>query len=390
MQLNLHKILKNNPQADPDARVVNQFEQRLLAEAVKQQQAHRSKLYRWITRGSSLAACVAVLLFVFIPHNSDSFAAMQETIRQSDYLAVQIRIELSVPMTNKTIPLSQTQSWISRTQGIRSDISIFGRPALQLWHPWVGDTLLINHIHQVTLPIRLPVTIDPRQLRRFNPANLIEQISRLSGKPQRIESENLDMVGYQINSQALQLPANARVEVWADRGSNRPRRIHCEIPLPNGSRMLWVVDHFAWGHDDVPAQFKPTNPKSYKQAQPLQIPDPSLRAVAKSFRNFAKQTGGTFPSSQTLPWQGATAVIVQAMRQSDLKDTQINKKSVAGLAQALAGGIYLLQAYEQGKQITYHGDVVRLGDSQELLRITSSDGSMKTIDGKLNIKAIEP
>lgn len=391
MQPSLPEILKNNPQPEPDAQFVNALEKRLRQEATSRQMVHRNKLYRWVTSCSTLAACVALLLFLLIPHNSDSFAAMQQVIRQSNHLSVQIQLQMLVPLSETPIMLSQTQSWVSRHEGIRSDISIFGRPALVLWHPWVGDTLCIDHIHKVTTPIRLPDTIDPRELLQFNPSNLIQQISRITGKPTRIESDDKTTVGFRVDSSVLKLPANANVEVWVDRASNRPVRIACNIPLPNSTRLLWTADHFAWDPEDIPEQLKPTNPQSYKQLAPLPIPTPSLDTVAISLRHYAQHSHGSFPTSQTLPWQAVIQAIIQTMQQpQQLKSTKLSKKEMAGLADALAGGIYLLRAREQGAHIKYNGHQVQLGDDRELLRINHTNGKIQTIDGNLKIKVLKP
>ena len=63
MKPNLEKILKNNPQARPDPAFVNELQEKLRNQATSFQQAHRSKLYRWGTRCSTVAASVALLLF---------------------------------------------------------------------------------------------------------------------------------------------------------------------------------------------------------------------------------------------------------------------------------------------------------------------------------------
>lgn len=368
----------------PSAKFAQHLEQQLRHEAMRQQPYRHGKLYHWITRGSTLAACVALLLFLLIPHNTDTFAAMQETVMQSDNMAAQIRMEMVMGEMNLSLPISITQSWMSRRQGIRSDVSFMGQQMVQLWHPWEGDCLLIDHLHRMTIPIQMPKEIDARELLRFDPSMLIYRITQWAGKPQTIDSNNSLLQGYRLDCTVLQLPNNANVEVWVNRKTLLPSRIVCQIPLDNGSRLDWIADHFAWTASAVPARLKPIIPSSYAQKEPLQIPTPNLDAVARSLKNYAWLTKGSFPGKQTLPWQGAIHVFTQSVQDPNLlKERTFTKQQLVDLADALSGGIFILRALEQGADITYQGENMRLGDDRNLLTIQYPDGKRQTINGKL-------
>ena len=392
MQDNLNELLKHLPRDKPDAAFVDQFDQELQAQAASLKQKHCMQFKRWVTSCSTLAACLGLLLFLLIPHNNDSFAAMQNILRQSSYMGVKHRLELHVPLVDSTITLSETQSWASREQGIRSDISVFGNLAFVLWQPWEGQTVFINHIHKITTPIDLPDSIDPSELLRLTPANLVQQISHITGKPQRITSEDPSLIGYQIDSHVLQLPENTVVEVWLDQMSKRPTRINCDIPLPNGTHLVWTTDQFTWDPTDAPSQLEPISPIENKITKPLKIPTPSIHTVARSLRNYAALTNGNFPSSQTLPWQGITQIITQSIEHPNQMKaaTIVSKKEAAELAQALAGGIYILRAREKGARINYRGEKIKFGDPTELLRIHHPDGRIESLDGNLQLKVLAP
>lgn len=366
------------------ATFTQQLEQRLVLEAMRSHPRRHGKLYHWITRGSTLAACVALLLFLLIPHNTDTFAAMQETVMRTDNMAAQIRMEMVMGEMNLSLPISMTQSWMSRRQGIRSDVSFMGQQMVQLWHPWDGDCLLIDHIHRMTIPIQLPKEVDTRELLQFDPSMLIYRITQWAGRPQEIQSDNSMLQGYRLDSAVLQLPRKANIEVWVNRKTLLPSRIVCQIPLDNGSRLDWIADHFTWTASAVPAMLKPIIPNGYAQQQPLPIPTPSMDAVALTLKNYAWLTKGSFPGKHTLPWQGAIQIFTQSMQNPNvLKEHSFTKQQLTDLADALSGGIFILRAMERGANITYHGENMKLGDERNLLTIQYPDGQQQTINGKL-------
>ncbi|MFG0249711.1 MAG: hypothetical protein ACF8OB_12550 [Phycisphaeraceae bacterium JB051] len=383
MEPNYHKLLKNLPQDAPDAAVTTQFEKQLQQEARTLSQKRHLQFYRWITRGSSLAACFALVLFLFMSRGNDSFAAMQQLIRQTDYMRVTIDMDLYVPLFDQNMRLSTTRSWINRQSGLCSDIDIMGKPALRLWHPWDGDTILINHIHQVATPIRVPADIDPSELLQFNPAQFIQRISQITGKPQQIDSDDEQTLCYRVDGSQIRLPKKTIVLIRIDRNSKRPKSISCELPMQDGTRLTWAANDFTWQPDPATT---PSNviPKHYKIAKPVTIPTPSLDSVATSLAVCAQLFNGQFPNKQTLPWQTASTMVMQIIQQPDqLKKANLNRTEIKGLANAIAGSIYLMRAQQSGAHITYHGKRVQLSDDDILLQITYPNGRIETLNGKL-------
>ncbi len=391
MQPDLHQLLKNLPQDSPDERVALQFQTQLQIEAAKLQQQRRSPLARWGTRCATLAACIALTLLLLLPTNTDSFAAMQHVLRQSDYMSVKIDIALYVALVDQNLPLSTTHSWISRDHGLCSDIEILGKPAMRLWHPWDGDTLFINHIQQITTPIEVSPDIDPRELLQFNPAELIQRISQITGEPERIDSDGPNTLCYQLSSSQMHLPTHANVQVWVDRISNRPTQIVCDIPVNDGTKLRWRATDFAWEPDAKQMSQTTIAPPNYKLAKAVTIPTPSMDAVAESLRLFADRLHGQFPSKHTLPWQTVIASAMQLLQQPNaLKNANLSRQEIDGLANTIAGSIYIMRAQQHGAKIIYHGNKVKLGDDATLLQIIEPNGKTQTLNGKLQRQADQP
>ncbi|MBL4701236.1 MAG: hypothetical protein JKX85_08250 [Phycisphaeraceae bacterium] len=141
----------------------------------------------------------------------------------------------------------------------------------------------------------------------------------------------------------------------------------------------------------MPAVLEPSVPESYQQNPPLKIPAPTIQAVARSLKCYAAHSEGRYPTRQTLPWQTTIQTFLKSIQNPEqLALTTPTKQQLVELADALAGGIYILRAREHGADIDYNGDKIQAGDNNELLSIRHLDGRIESLDGKLNIKVIKP
>jgi hypothetical protein len=283
----------------------------------------------------------------------------------------------------------------SSEYGLRRDAYREGRLVSRLYIP--RDAKNCVEILPVQKKYAKVVLTEPQlaEIRERDPSRLVEFLMSFQyrGLPPK-EVDGKVRAGIEVNDPRFgkNLFEEGKGRLWADAATDLPVLMEFEGTSSGGAiRTRITMDRFQWDPVVTEADFEPNIPADYTLMAEVNL-SPDDGTLIKALRNFARITGGKYPSSldvMTAMNEVQRAFMIERRNRGVSVEQQPTKEELDGLLAIQGASTRYGELMNQDKDVAYHGGKVTTEFPHTvLMRWRLDDGQYRVIFGDLTVQDV--